>query len=156
MQAQTIITGNLTADPELRFTAQGTPVVGFTIASTARAFNRAAGKWEDGETVFMRCTAWRDLAEHVSESLHKGQQAIVVGRLAQRTYADREGIERTVTELQVDEVGVSLRFGTAQFTRRGQRGAAYSPQDGDAETGTSQAGPGYDAENPWGFPAVVN
>lgn len=78
------------------------------------------------------------------------------GHLAQRTYADREGIERTVTELQVDEVGVSLRFGTAQFTRRGQRGAAYSPQDGDAETGTSQAGPTYDADNPWGLPAEVN
>jgi single-strand DNA-binding protein len=119
MAGDTVITviGNLTADPELRFTAGGAAVASFTVASTPSKFNRETNSWEDGEALFMRCSVWRQMAEHVTESLARGTRVIVSGRLQQRTYDTREGEKRTVMELQVDEVGPSLRYATAQVNR---------------------------------------
>lgn len=116
------IVGNLTADPELKFTPSGAAVVNFTVASTPRTFDKASNGWKDGETLFMRCSLWREAAENVAESLTKGTSVIVVGRLVQRSY-DKDGEKRTVVELQVDEVGPSLRFATAQVTRNGAKAA---------------------------------
>ena len=112
MAGDTIITiiGNLTADPELRFTPSGAAVASFTVASTPRTFDRQAGEWKDGETLFMPCSSWRDAAENVAESLTKGTRVIVQGRLVQRSYTTREGENRTVVEMQVDEIGPSLRY----------------------------------------------
>lgn len=111
------IVGNLTADPELRFTGTGTAVADFTVASTPRTFDRAAGQWADGEPLFLRCTAWRQLAEHAAESLSKGTRVIATGRLRQRSFELTDGVTRTVTELDVDELGPSLRYSTARITR---------------------------------------
>ena len=123
MANDTVITvvGNLTADPELRFTNSGIPVASFTVASTPRTFDRQSGEWKDGEALFLRCSIWRDAAENVAESLTKGTRVIVQGRLQQRSYTDREGNNRTSIELQVDEIGPSLRYATAKPTRT-QRG----------------------------------
>lgn len=112
-----MIIGNLTGDPELRFTASGVAVVNFTVASTPRAFNKVTNSWEDGDTLFMRCSLWRDAAEHVTESLTKGTRVIVTGRLKQRSYETKEGEKRSVIELDVDEVGPSLKYATATITR---------------------------------------
>lgn len=119
MANETTITlvGNLTADPELRYTSNGTPVANFVVASTARNFDRDAGRWVDGDTVFLRCTAWRSLAEHTAGCLAKGARMIVTGRLRQRSFHTPGGEERTVTELDVDEAGPSLRYGTTTFTK---------------------------------------
>lgn len=108
------IVGNLTADPEVRYTQQGTPVASFNVASTPRTFNRQSQAWEDGETLFMRCNVWREAAENVGGSLRKGQRVIVVGRLVPRSYTARDGSERRTVEMQVDEVGPSLRYARAQ------------------------------------------
>ncbi|WP_061212180.1 single-stranded DNA-binding protein [Dermabacter hominis] len=123
MANDTVITvvGNLTADPELRFTNSGIPVASFTVASAPRTFDRQSGEWKDGEALFLRCSIWRDAAENVAESLTKGTRVIVQGRLQQRSYTDREGNNRTSIELQVDEIGPSLRYATAKPTRT-QRG----------------------------------
>lgn len=123
MANDTVITvvGNLTADPELRFTNSGIPVASFTVASTPRTFDRQSGEWKDGEALFLRCSIWRDAAENVAESLTKGTRVIVQGRLQQRSYTDREGNNRTSIELQVDEIGPSLRYATAKPTST-QRG----------------------------------
>ena len=123
MAGDTIITvvGNLTADPELRYTPNGVAVANFTIASTPRVYDRQSGEWKDGEALFLRCSIWRDAAENVAESLTKGTRVIVQGRLQQRSYTDREGNNRTSIELQVDEIGPSLRYATAKPTRT-QRG----------------------------------
>lgn len=125
MANDTVITvvGNLTADPELRFTNSGIPVASFTVASTPRTFDRQSGEWKDGEALFLRCSIWRDAAENVAESLTKGTRVIVQGRLQQRSYTDREGNNRTSIELQVDEIGPSLRYATAKPTRT-QRGGS--------------------------------
>jgi len=111
------IVGNLTADPELRFTPSGHAVADFTVASTPRSYDRQAGQWRDGEALFLRCTAWRQLAEHAAESLTKGTRVIVTGRLRQRSFELTEGVTRTVTELDVDELGPSLRYSTARVTK---------------------------------------
>ncbi len=111
------IVGNLTADPELRFTPAGHAVADFTVASTPRSYDRQAGEWRDGEALFLRCTAWRQLAEHTAESLTKGTRVIVTGRLRQRSFELAEGGTRTVTELDVDELGPSLRYSTARVTK---------------------------------------
>lgn len=123
----TIITvvGNLTGDPELRFTPSGAAVANFTIASTPRTFDKQANEFRDGETLFMRCSIWRDAAENVGESLTKGTRVIAQGRLVQRSFETREGEKRTVVELQVDEIGPSLRYASASVTRT-QRGRADS------------------------------
>ena len=110
------IVGNLTADPELRFTSTGTAVANFVVASTPRTFDRSTGQWIDGEALFLRCTAWQQLAEHTAESLTKGMRVIVAGRLRQRSFQTREGERRSVIELDVDEVGPSLRYATVTKT----------------------------------------
>ena len=113
-----ILIGNLTADPELRHTANGLPVTNFTVAGTERKYEN--GQFVDGNTLFMRCTVWRDLAEHVASSLSKGQRIMVTGRLKQEEYTDKEGNKRVSVSLDVDELGVSLKFGTATFQRSQQ------------------------------------
>ena len=119
MANETLITiiGNLTSDPELRFTPAGAAVANFTVASTPRTFNKASNEWEDGNTLFLPCSIWRDAAEHCAESLTKGTRVIVQGRLQQRSYDDREGNKRTIYEVAVDEVGPSLLRATAVVTR---------------------------------------
>jgi len=141
------IVGNLTADPELRFTPSGAAVADFTVASTPRRFDKTANEWRDGETLFMRCSIWRDAAENVAESLRKGMRVIAVGNLVQRSWDDRDGNKRTVVELQVEEVGPSLRKAKAVMTRTGQAGNApqRSPQPAGGAYGGGQAysaGPG--------------
>ena len=127
MAGETIITvvGNLTADPELRYTQNGLPVANFTIASTPRNFDRQANEWKDGEALFLRASVWREFAEHVAGSLTKGSRVIATGRLKQRSYETREGEKRTAIELEIDEIGPSLRYATAQVTRAAA--AAASP-----------------------------
>jgi single-strand DNA-binding protein len=126
MAGETVITvvGNLTADPELRYTQNGLPVANFTIASTPRTFDRASNEWKDGEALFLRASVWREFAEHVAGSLTKGSRVIATGRLRQRSYQDREGQNRTSIELEVDEIGPSLRYATAQVTRAASSGGA--------------------------------
>lgn len=116
------IVGNLTTDPELRHTQSGVAVASFTVASTPRTFDRQANAWKDGEALFLRCSAWRDLATNVTASLIKGSRVIVTGRLQQRNYQDREGVSRVSLEVQVDEIGPSLRYATAQVTRTDRSG----------------------------------
>jgi single-strand DNA-binding protein len=130
MAGETIITiiGNLTADPELRFTPAGAAVADFTVASTPRTFDRTTNEWKDGETLFMRCSVWRQQAENVAESLRKGMRVIVSGRLSQRSYETREGEHRTVVEMQADEVGISMRHAKAQVTRNQRAESASAPQ----------------------------
>jgi len=177
MAGDTVITviGNLTADPELRWTQSGAAVADFTVASTPRTYDRNAGEWRDGDTLFMRCSVWRETAENVAESLRKGMRVIVQGRLTQRSYDTQQGERRTVVELQVDEVGPSLRRARAQVTRtapsggggyqsdnRGQQQGGYqqaAPQGGGygggQQGGYSQGGANYGAptggspEDPW-------
>ncbi|TFF17318.1 single-stranded DNA-binding protein [Cellulosimicrobium funkei] len=124
MAGDTVITviGNLTGDPELRFTPSGAAVANFTVASTPRTFDRQSNEWKDGDTLFMRCSIWREAAENVAESLTKGMRVIVQGRLVQRSYETREGEKRTVVELQVDEIGPSLRYASAKVTRTQRSG----------------------------------
>ena len=159
MAGDTIITiiGNLTADPELRFTPSGAAVASFTVASTPRTFDRQAGEWKDGETLFMPCQAWRAMAENIAESLPKGTRVIVQGRLVQRSYTTREGEQRTVVEMQVDEIGPSLRYAKAQVTRQprggGQGGYNQGGYNGSGGIGQGQSGynapAGGDADDPW-------
>lgn len=127
MAGETVITvvGNLTADPELRFTPSGAAVASFTVASTPRTFDRQANEWKDGEAMFLRCSVWRQAAENAAESLTRGARVIVQGRLKQRSFETREGEKRTVIELDVDEIGPSLRYATAKVNR-GQRGSSSS------------------------------
>ena len=149
MSGDTIITiiGNLTADPEMRFTPSGAAVASFTVASTPRTFDRQAGEWKDGETLFMRCSIWRDAAENVAESLTKGTRVIVQGRLVQRSYTTREGENRTVVEMQVDEIGPSLRYAKAQVTRQPRGGSQGGPQQGGYNGGGGFGGQGQSGYN---------
>jgi single-strand DNA-binding protein len=144
MAGETVITviGNLTGDPELRFTPSGAAVANFTVASTPRTFDRQSNEFKDGDTLFMRCSIWREAAENVAESLTKGTRVIVTGRLVQRSYETREGEKRTVVELQVDEVGPSLRYASAKVTRT-QRGGG----------GGGGGFGGQPADDPWATPA---
>lgn len=147
MAGETVITviGNLTADPELRFTPSGAAVANFTIASTPRAFDRQSNEWKDGETLFLRASVWRDAAENVAESLTKGTRVIVQGRLKARSYETKEGDRRTVHELDVDEIGPSLRYASAKVTRN-QRGQGNSSQGfGGGGQGYGNTG-GYGAQ----------
>jgi len=148
MAGDTVITvvGNLTADPELRFTPSGAAVANFTVASTPRQFDRQSNEWKDGDTLFMRCSIWREAAENVAESLTKGTRVIVQGRLVQRSYETREGEKRTVVELQVDEIGASLRYATAKVTRSQRSGGGGSYSGGNSGSGGQG---GSNAEDPW-------
>ena len=123
------ITGNLTADPELRFTATGTAVAAFTVAASRRVYDQASGQWQDGDTLFLRCSAWRDLADHTAESLTKGMRVIVTGRLKQRTYETPEGDKRTVYEVDVEDLGPSLKWATAKIAKT-SRDKVPHPADG--------------------------
>jgi single-strand DNA-binding protein len=149
---ETIITvvGNLTSDPELRYTQNGLAVANFTIASTPRNFDRQANEWKDGEALFLRASVWRDFAEHVAGSLAKGSRVIATGRLKQRSYETREGEKRTAIELEVDEIGPSLRYATAQVTRSSGGGGGGGGQRGQVGGGGGQSRP---ADDPWGSPA---
>ena len=153
MAGETVITvvGNLTADPELRYTQNGLPVANFTIASTPRNFDRQANEWKDGDALFLRCNIWKEAAENVAESLTRGSRVIVTGRLRQRSFETREGEKRTVYEVEVDEIGPSLRYATAQVTRsqsRGQGGGFGGGQpSGQSDWGRPA---GQSNDNPWG------
>jgi single-strand DNA-binding protein len=139
MAGETVITviGNLTNDPELRFTPSGAAVAGFTVASTPRTFDRESNQWKDGDPLFLRCSVWRQYAENVAESLTKGMQVIVQGRLKQRSYETREGEKRTVVELDVDEIGPCLKFATAKVTKaaRGSGGGGGGGNGGGGGSG---------------------
>lgn len=157
MAGETVITvvGNLTADPEMRTTRNGSTVANFSIAATPRVYNSQANQWEDGQALFLRCSAWRDLASHCAQSLAKGMRVIAQGRLQQRSYQAQDGSNRTVIELQVDEIGPSLKYATAQVQKM---------QSGGYQGGSANAG-GYQqpqqaqqqsqapADDPWGAPA---
>ena len=158
------VVGNLTADPELRFTPPGAAVANFTIASTPRVFNKQTNQHEDGETLFMRCSVWREQAENVAESIQKGMRVIATGALKSRSFQTREGDNRTVMELDVQEVGPALRFATAQVQRQqrggGQQGG-YQQRPPQGQQRPQQGPPqgyqqppqqgGYQPQNdPWG------
>ncbi len=139
------VVGNLTNDPELRFTASGAAVASFTVASSSRYLDKTTNEWKDSDPVFMRCSVWRQYAENVAESLTKGTRVIVQGRLKQRSYETREGEKRTVVEMEVDDVGPALRYATAKVTRT-QRG------DSGFSGGSGGSGGGAPADDPWAAP----
>jgi single-strand DNA-binding protein len=163
MAGETVITvvGNLVDDPELRFTPSGAAVAKFRVASTPRTFDRQTNEWKDGESLFLTCSVWRQAAENVAESLQRGMRVIVQGRLKQRSYEDREGVKRTVYELDVDEVGASLRSATAKVTKtsggggRGGQQGGYGSGGGQGGgswgggPGSQQGGGGAPADDPW-------
>ena len=164
MAGDTIITivGNLTGDPELRFTPSGAAVANFTIASTPRSFDRQSNEWKDGETLFMRCSVWREAAENVAESLTRGTAVIAQGRLVSRSYETKEGEKRTVMEMQVDEIGPTLRRATAKVTKAqrggggggfgggGQGGGGFSGGQGGGGWGNQGGqGGGQQVDDPW-------
>ncbi|ONH23835.1 single-stranded DNA-binding protein [Pseudofrankia asymbiotica] len=153
MAGETTLTvvGNLTADPELKFLPTGAAVTSFVVASTPRTLDRATNEWKDGEPLFLRCSIWRKPAEHVAESLAKGDRVIVTGRLKQRTFETREGEKRTVFELDVEEIGPSLRFATAKVTRAA-RGTAPAGQTSRGAASDGKARDGA-VDDPWSMPA---
>ncbi len=157
MAGETVITvvGNLVDDPELRFTPSGAAVANFRIASTPRTFDKQSNEWKDGDSLFLSCAVWRQAAENVAESLQKGMRVVVTGRLKSRQYETREGEKRTVFEIDVEEVGPSLKYATAKVTRasRSGGGGGYSaPQGGGGQSG-GQSGAGGD--DPWATPAAA-
>lgn len=149
MAGETPITviGNLTDDPELRFTPSGAAVANFTVASTPRFFDKQSNEWKDGDTLFMRCSIWRQAAENVAESLSRGTRVVVSGRLKQRSYETREGEKRTVVECEVDEIGPSLRYATARVTktqRQGGGGFDGGQRGGQSDPWSKPGGSGGD------------
>ncbi len=148
------IVGNLTADPELRFIPSGAAVANFTVASTPRTYDRQSGEWKDGEAMFLRCNVWREAAENVAESLTRGSRVIVTGRLKQRSFETREGEKRTVVEVEVDEIGPSLRYATAKVnkaSRSGGGGGGFGGGGGARQESAPPAdGSGAPGEDPWG------
>jgi single-strand DNA-binding protein len=153
MAGETTITvvGNLTADPELRFTQSGAAVASFTVASTPRTFDKQSGEWKDGEALFLRCNVWRQVAENVAESLTRGSRVLVSGRLRQRSFETKEGEKRTVVELEVDEIGPSLRYATAKVNKvsRGDGGGGGGFGGGGGQQSRGGGG-GAPADDPWG------
>ena len=169
MAGETIITvvGNLTADPELRYTQSGLAVANFTIASTPRNFDRASNEWKDGEALFLRASCWREFAEHVAGSLTKGTRVVATGRLKQRSYETKEGEKRTSIELEVDEIGPSLRYANASVTRApssggggggGSRGAVEEPWGASSSSGGGQGGGASNSGggDVWGAPGAYS
>ncbi|WP_104139319.1 single-stranded DNA-binding protein [Arthrobacter sp. ZGTC131] len=176
MAGETTITviGNLTNDPELRFTPSGSAVANFTIASTPRTFDRQSNEWKDGETLFLRASVWREAAENVAESLTKGMRVIVNGRLKSRSYETKEGEKRTVIELEVDEIGPSLRYANAKVNRTqrsggqggqggfggGNSGGGFGGGQGGSQGGNTGGTWGGNQpaaqEDPWATPGVSN
>ena len=161
MAGETVITivGNLTADPELRTTRNGGTVANFSIAATPRTWNRNTNQFEDGQALFMRCSAWRDLATHCAQSLAKGMRVIAQGRLQQRSYQANDGSQRTVVELQVDEIGPSLRYATAQVQKmqsggyQGGNANGGFGGNGDQQPQQARQQSQAPADDPWGAPA---
>jgi single-strand DNA-binding protein len=172
---QITVVGNLVDDPELRFTPSGAAVANFRIASTPRTFDRQTNEWKDGEALFLSCSVWRQAAENVAESLQKGMRVVVQGNLRSRQYETREGEKRTVFEIQVDEVGPSLKYATAKVTRTQRSGASSygggqqggggqsapsdndpwaTPAQGAPAGGPAQGGGGAPANDPWATPGV--
>ena len=149
MAGDTIITvvGNLTADPELRFTPSGAAVASFTVASTPRIYDRQSGEWKDGEALFLRCSIWREAAENVAESLTRGARVIVSGRLKQRSFETKEGEKRTVMELEVDEIGPSLKYATAKVNKAGRSGGGSGGFGSGAPSGGGGSRPAAAASN---------
>jgi single-strand DNA-binding protein len=147
MAGETTITlvGNLTADPELRFTPSGAAVANFTVASTPRTFDRQTNEWRDGDAMFLNCAVWRQAAENVAESLQKGMRVIVHGRLKSRSYETREGERRTVFEIDVDEIGPALKYATAKVSRNASGGQG----GGRSSSGGSGGGGGNYGDDPW-------
>ncbi len=143
------IVGNITNDPELRFTPSGAAVASFTVASNSRFLDKTTNEWKDGEPVFMRCSVWRQYAENVAESLTRGTRVIVTGRLKQRSYDTREGEKRTVMELEVDDVGPALRTATAKVTKVARAGGGGFGGDGGGFGGTPSGGGGAPDSDPW-------
>jgi single-strand DNA-binding protein len=163
MAGETTITviGNLTSDPELRFTPSGAAVANFTLASTPRTFDRQSNEWKDGETLFLRAAVWKEAAENVAESLTKGMRVIVSGRLKSRSYETKENEKRTVIELEVDEIGPSLRYANAKVNRTqrsGGQGGGTPPAAGGQSSGSSWGGNQLAAQqdDPWSTPGVSN
>jgi single-strand DNA-binding protein len=152
MSNETTITliGNLTNDPDLRFTPAGAAVANFTIASTPKTFDKNKNEWVDGETLFLRASVWREAAENVAESLTKGMRVIVSGRLKSRSYDTKEGEKRTVIELEVDEIGPSLRYANAKVNRTQRSG------NGGGFGGSNNSAPSVTQDDPWATPAVAN
>ncbi|NUS42601.1 MAG: single-stranded DNA-binding protein [Mycobacteriaceae bacterium] len=151
MAGDTYVTviGNLTADPELRFTPSGAAVANFTVASTPRNFDRQSGEWKDGEALFMRCSIWREAAENVAETLTRGARVVCYGRLTQRSYETREGEKRTVVEMAVEEIGPSLRYATAKVNKV-NRGSGGGGGFGGGGGQTSRGGQDSGGADPWG------
>lgn len=149
MAGETVITlmGNLVDDPELRFTSSGAAVASFRVASTPRTYDRNSGEWKDGESLFLTCSAWRQLGENVAESLQKGMRVVVSGRLRQRSYETREGEKRTVFELDVDDVGPSLRNATAKVTKISRSGGGFGGSSGGSTSAPAAS------DDPWSTPA---
>jgi single-strand DNA-binding protein len=173
MAGETVITvvGNLVDDPELRFTPSGAAVANFRIASTPRTFDRQTNEWKDGDALFLSCSVWRQAAENVAESLQKGMRVVVQGRLKSRQYETREGEKRTVFEIDVEEVGPSLRYATAKVTKAGRStgGGGYGASGGSAGGGapdpwassapagqSAPSGGGAPQDDPWAAPGVGN
>lgn len=156
MAGETVITvvGNLTADPEMRTTRNGSTVANFSIAATPRVFDKQSNQWVDGDALFLRCSAWRDLATHCAQSLAKGMRVIAQGRLQQRSYQAQDGSNRTVIELQVDEIGPSLKYATAQVQKM-QSGGYQGNANGGGYQQPQQAQQQSQApaDDPWGAPA---
>jgi single-strand DNA-binding protein len=154
MAGDTIITviGNLTGDPELRWTPSGAAVANFTIASTPRTLDRQTQEWKDGEALFLRCSVWREAAENVAESLTRGSRVVAQGRLKQRTFETKEGEKRSVVELEVDEIGPSLRDATATITKASRSGGR--PAGGSA-AGNGSGGVDGGSADPWAVPVPV-
>src|ERR1700754_2864210 len=160
MAGETVITvvGNLTADPELRFTPSGAAVANFTVAATPRTFDRQSGEWKDGDALFMRCNVWRQAAENAAETLTRGMRVMVQGRLKQRSFETREGEKRTVMELEVDEGGPSLKYATAKINKvsRGEGSGGFGGGGGGGggggrpSGGSSGGGGGGGYDDPWG------
>ena len=153
MAGETTLTiiGNLTQDPELRFTPSGAAVANFTVASTPRTFDRQSNEWKDGETLFMRCSVWREAAENVAESLQRGMRVVVTGRLVSRSWEDKEsGQKRSVMEMQVDEVGPSLRYATAKVTRTQRGGGGQGGGFGGGQGGSGGSGGAAGSGGGWG------
>lgn len=156
MAGETVITvvGNLTADPEIRTLSNGGTVANFSIASTPRTFNRQSNQWEDGQALFLRCSAWRDLATHCAQSLHKGMRVIAQGRLQQRSYQAKDGTNRTVIEMTVDEIGPSLKYATAQVQKMQSGGYQGNANGGGYQQPQQpQQQAQAPADDPWGAPA---
>jgi single-strand DNA-binding protein len=149
------VIGNLTDAPELRFTQTGAAVAKFRIASTPRFLDKASGEWKDGDPLFLSCTVWRQVAENVAESLDRGSRVIVSGRLKQRSYETKEGEKRTVMELEVDEIGPSLRYATAKVQRMSRSGGGGGGF-GSGGSGGQGAGGGFASDDPWATAAPAS